>query len=334
MRFLGGAEAASRLDDWIRLGVPLLAAPNRQRDLVETESWGSHGKPHGRYRKWQLNDFGFRSPPMDRESDPARPRILILGASETFGLYESADMEYPAQLARRLEKQYEVVNAAMAGITLKSMLPYWDNWAGHFGARKVLIYPSPMFYLDDTPPELPKESIAKELPGGRFQLRLAGRLKDVYHSLPAWVRGLREQWVVDEQSAGKDAGWTFTSVPPNRLALFREDLESLVCRIRRSGAEPILLTHAVSAAWPPRAEDEAYLRAMRMFFPRATSETLVEFERQANRIVRDLAGAKGLVLIDVDGALSGRRELFADMVHFNDAGATELADLLARRLAP
>jgi hypothetical protein len=327
-----GGEAAARLDDWIRLGVPLLASPDRESALVVAEPWGQRGRPDGQFRKWKLNAFGFRAPPLDCAPDPARPRILVLGASETFGLYEPAGKEYPAQLAALVQERYEVVNVALAGMALPSMLAYWDHWASRFGAGKVLLYPSPLFYLDDEPPGPPRSGTARIEEGPAWQPRLASRVQDAYHTLPAWVRGLRERWVIWRAGAGHEDGWEFRAVPRDRLTLFRRDLFLLVQHIRRGGVEPILVTHASSAACPPRPQDEAFLRSMRMFFPRAREEILVDFERQANAEVRDLAREEGVRVIDADRALTGRREWFADLVHFNEPGARQMAELLADHL--
>jgi len=298
--------------------------------LTEAEPWGAHGRPDGQFRKWKLNAFGFRAPPMDRQPRPGQQRVMILGASETFGLYEDAGMEYPAQLALLLQQKYEVINAAMAGITLKSMIPYWDNWAGNFGANKVIVYPSPMFYLDAKPPAAAPHE--KQVAWQSFRPRLAERFRDVYHALPDCVRALREEWVIEREGAADDG--EFIVVPEERLRLFRQDLCQLVRHIRARGAEPILLTHASSAAWPPRPEDDTFIRRMRMFFPRAKAATLVEFERQANAVIRGLVRQHQVRFIDVDQALTGQRELFADMVHFNNGGATKMAELLARHLEP
>ena len=66
-------------------------------------------------------DFGAPSIPQDPR--PGEIRVLILGSSESFGLYESPGLEFPAQLASRLRDRgdFEVVNAAVAGMTLATM---------------------------------------------------------------------------------------------------------------------------------------------------------------------------------------------------------------------
>lgn len=329
-----GAEAAARLDDWLRRDTPLLANPERDRDLMQVESWGFRGRPHGRYRKWTLDANGFRITPSADEG----PCLLILGASETFGLYESPEKEYPAQLARLLQEKQpcRVLNASLAGISLHSLVVYWDNWAGNFNADYVLLYPSPHFYLDTDPPH-PLENLpaSDEAWRGKMpQPRLLERVKEQYHALPAWLKKYREEWTIRRETAGKAADWLFQSVPEDRLHLFEDDLRRLLAHIRARGAEPILATHAISASSPPRSEDETYLRRMRMYYPRATTETLVAFEQQANEAIRRLAKEEQLALVDADRALSGRRELFADLVHFNDEGAALMAHLLVEQLPP
>jgi hypothetical protein len=335
---LAGAEISCRVDNWIRQDVPLSANPNRERDLVLGESWGSRGRPHGRYRKWKLDGNGFRIIPNLASSQPEEPRLLILGASETFGLYESLGKEYPAQLAQRLqsERHVRVINAAMAGITLKSLIVYWDHWAGNFQAEQVIIYPSPQFYLDNEPPALPVNPQRGEAEPSVFELRprLVGRLHDLYHQLPAWMKRYREEWVIHRETTGKDPTWFFSDVPEDRLKGFGNDLRQLLAHVRQRGAEPILLTHARSVTLPLRSSDENQLRGMRMFCPRVTPQTLLRFEERANDLMRKMAVEEQVVLMDVDRVLSGRRELFADLFHFNDEGAAKMAELLAAQLPP
>lgn len=329
-----GAELAARLDDWIRQETPLLANPDHDRDLMTVEAWGFRGRPHGQFRKWQLDAYGFRVTPSATEG----PCLLILGASETFGLYESPGREYPAQLARLLQQKQpcRVLNASVAGISLNSLIAYWDNWAGNFNADRVLIYPPSHFYLDAEPPHPPENLPTTDAEWRRKlpQPRLLERVKELYHRLPAWMKKYREEWTIQRETAGRDADWVFREVPEERLRLFEDDLTRLIAHIRARGAEPILVTHAISAADPPRPEDETYLRRMRMYYPRPTPETLVAFEKRANEVVRRLAKQEHLTLIDADRALSSRSELFADLVHFNDEGATKMAELLAENLPP
>ena len=80
---LATAELVARFDDWLFFDAAILSTPDRQRDLELHASDTIRGKPNGAHRKWKLNTDGFRGPAIDPR--PAGKRVMILGASETFG---------------------------------------------------------------------------------------------------------------------------------------------------------------------------------------------------------------------------------------------------------
>ena len=102
--------------------------------------------------------------------------------------------------------------------------------------------------------------------------------------------------------------------------------------VRASGAQPILVTHAIRTTSPPRPEDMNDLREMRRYAPRATEETIAAFDVAAAGVVRDLGKTDGVPVIDVAAAMSGERKWFADLSHFTDEGAAEMAKVLAEEL--
>jgi bacterioferritin len=156
------AEATARLDDWINSGIPFLARPTTHEDLTFHEGVVIRGAPGAVHKKWKMNQHGFRGPEISERPGQGVTRVIVLGASETFGLYESRDMEFPAVLRRLLETEgaFEVINAALPGMTVRSMKPYWDAWVARFAPHVVIIYPSPLFYLNMGAP--PRASSAKE----------------------------------------------------------------------------------------------------------------------------------------------------------------------------
>jgi hypothetical protein len=335
--FLLSAEMTARLDDWLHLGVPIFATPDMEQDLLMKDENGTRGRPHGRFKKWQLNAYGFRSPVISLTPSPDCKRIMVLGASETFGLYESEHKEFPAQLAGLLEQQgrCEVINAALPGMSIRSMTRYWETWAGQFRPDVVVIYPSPAFYLNDSfsraprPKGQPQAAGHESAPGMRS--RLVFRMKDTFH-LPDFVEKWRAERdiraKIDSLTAGED-GTFFRAVPRERVDLFSADLGRLVKSIQKQGARPILLTHAMRSAIPPRAEDLSDLRSARIHLPRVTEEVFAEFEQAAARAVVERAGECGVRVVDIAGAIGGRREWFADLVHFNDEGASVVGELVA-----
>jgi hypothetical protein len=72
------------------------------------------------------NGFGFRDRPWPVERTPGVPRILCLGGSTTEGRKDDA---YPLWLEQTLERRagrdFEVLNAGMAGWTSAEMLVAW-----------------------------------------------------------------------------------------------------------------------------------------------------------------------------------------------------------------
>ena len=92
---VGSAELTARLEDRLRLGIDWFAVPDHDRDLVLHDELGIRGRPNGRFKKWSLNSFGFRHQEMSLEPRPDCVRIIVLGASETFGLYESSGHGVP-----------------------------------------------------------------------------------------------------------------------------------------------------------------------------------------------------------------------------------------------
>ena len=92
------------------------------------------------------------------------------------------------------------------------------------------------------------------------------------------------------------------------------------------------MTHAVKSAMPPRPDDVADLEGMRVILPRASVKALMAFEAKANQAIRELGARRGVQVIDAARVIGGHRAWFADLVHFNDQGAAEIADLIAERL--
>jgi len=338
-------EVTARIDDWIRLGVPFMHTASGA-DLRVTDSLGTHGRPLGRYQGWKLNNFGFRGPSMTALPRPGCTRIMILGASETMGYYETPGKEFAAQLRDSLKPFgcFDVVNAGIPGIGTKSIVALWNQYADRFGAQIVMIYPTPAFYLGDEtrgwpspdpgtrtgtlPPQPSSSPTWASVP---WQPRLIDRLHQTLHT-PDFLQRLRlERWIA-QALRGKPPGWVWTQPPTDRVDAFMKDLDSLVTDIRAAGARPILITHAVRATVPPRPEDALLLLGWRLYSPRATTETSLRFEAVVAQQMREYGARNGIAVADVERALTGHGELFGDVVHFSNDGSARVAGVLTRTL--
>ncbi|MDB4912942.1 MAG: hypothetical protein JWM95_586 [Gemmatimonadetes bacterium] len=327
---IGSAEAAARIDDWIRLDVPLVHTPDYDHDLKLRDWFGIRGRPNGHYQQWRLNRFGFRGPEMAVAAAPGCRRVMILGASESFGLYESENREYPAQLRDSLQRSgcYEVLNAAIAGAGLRSIIRLWEYYAAQFHPDVVVIYPTPAFYLSEVAPGW------TPLPGHAppdTKLPPRPRLIEHFHnvwSTPDIIQSHRVARWIAADTAGKPSSWFFPDPPTDRVDVFISDLDSLVKAIRASGSQPVLVTHAMRFAIPPDPRDSLLLLSWDHFTPRARPLTLLTFDVAAASRMRKYASAHHVPLGDAQQALNGRRSLFGDFIHFNDTGSAIMAGLI------
>jgi hypothetical protein len=325
----GAGELASRTDDWLFADVPFFANPDRQHDLELHDADGVRGRPHGVYKKWKLNAYGFRGPEIDEHPASTVRRVMLLGASETFGLFESPDHEYAALLRERLAKaghlEIEIVNAAIAGIGLPTMTHYWEQWASRFEPSVVVIYPSPHFYLDNKPPRF-QPRIPEP---NAWQSRFAERVVD---TVKKWdvLKAIRLHLHLRRELAGKGDDYLFDGTPPaDRLEAYERDLETLADAVEKKGARPVLVTHAFKTPSPPAPGDRFELEYMRIFFPRALPESLPAFDEAARKETIELGRRRGWQVIDASAVMTGHREWFGDVVHFNDAGSAKMAEILA-----
>ena len=128
--FLLALEATTRLDQWWSQGAPLLGEFTYESALQERDEAGVRGRPHGRYEKWKLNAHGLRGPDLATPKPPGVVRIASIGASETFGLYETPGREWPRQLEAELRAsglEAEVLNASIAGMGLRTRIAFFRD---------------------------------------------------------------------------------------------------------------------------------------------------------------------------------------------------------------
>jgi hypothetical protein len=315
----------ARIDDAARAGISVLRSPT-ESDLTMRDSWGIRGRPLAQYRKWRLNNAGFRGSDVRSLPRSECVRVAVMGASETFGYYESPGKEYPAQLADSLNHHgcYEVINAAVVGMSLPGQVRLWEWWLSRFRPDIVVIYASPAFYLSNEAPRFDGYQTVPAPSPRRFASRLLDRLHSRIH-YPEFIQRRRVEKALADARNDKPAGWLYTQVPDERLALFREHLDSLINSVRAAGAKPVLITHAVRFGSSVKGEDRDLLRSWSSYTPRATEEVLLAFEVESAVLERDLAKTSGVPLVDAAAIMTGRSAWFGDPIHFTDEGASVMA---------
>jgi lysophospholipase L1-like esterase len=319
-------EVAARLEDWWSDGASPFK-PYSIDTLFQASQLGREGVPHARFGKWRMNGMGFRGeePLADRE------RVLVFGASETFGQYESPGHEYPQVLSRELEVVapgvYDVVNAALPGMRIGRMA-YLDRALERTRPRFVVIYPSPANYIGTEEPfcHRPTAPVPSGASGGDH-LRILGRLDQLAKRVvpPAAMTAFRE---ADLWRTSRNIQ-VAQRVSEGTIRAFEADLECAVDRVLARGAVPVLVTHATYFGGELREVDRPTMMAWRRFYPELAESGFLDLEARANASVRNLASRRGLPLFDAAANIAPGAGSFADFVHFTDDGSRAMAHGLA-----
>jgi hypothetical protein len=67
---------------------------------------------------------------------------------------------------------------------------------------------------------------------------------------------------------------------------------------------------------------------MRAYVPRASEAIIAAFEYQAAARMRSIGERQCVQVIDAARTMSGRRELFIDLVHYSPQGLATISDLI------
>lgn len=348
--FLVIFELTCRIEDWIRFRTPFFTPITSQVDLLQHDEHGIHGRPNARFQKWIMNAIGTRGPDVSLPKAPGTVRIVFVGASETFGLTESPGKEFPRQLEDTLNARlatvgcsdtavarFEVVNAALPGMSLITIEQDVRNRIRRFDADFIALYPTPAQYLFEEAPVAARPDSTgrgRELPGARalrprFLNRVRTQLKTL---LPDFVATWLRRRDTESSTRDKPAGWRFESVPADRMDQYRRNLSALVKTIRSVGATPVLATHA-NAFMRPGFDDRDLMYAWERFYPRATGPVIVAFDSVARGVTLDVASESKVLAVDVAAYLQrSSDDVFSDFVHFTDVGAARVAEALAPAL--
>jgi lysophospholipase L1-like esterase len=329
--FALAAEMCARLDDFMAYGAPIWGPYNNAR-LYERDQIGQRGKPGARYKKWQLNSLGYRGPELREGST----RIVCIGASETFGLYEADGEEYPRQFERDLNAHsgnntFQVVNAAYPGETLATSILRVPGIVETIHPRFVLLYPSPASYIWLPWLHTGTATVPSDQGPGRFDLRIAERTRTALKaSLPDGV----QTWLRQREINAAAAEFSIMDrVPEENVLRYRSDLAVLINALQSRGVEPILVTHANPFGEHPLHPDYDLLTSWRKFYPMLTDDGFIDMEHRMNDAMRSLAAEKHIQLIDAAHEIPTSRDNFADFCHFTTVGASLMASHLADEFA-
>ena len=328
-------ELAVRLDDWVRFGVPLSSGATSIEDLRVVDTLGRHARPGTAFRKYRINALGFRGAEVSDAELRARSLVVVSGASETFGLYESAGMEWPQQLSDSLNRQCRtkpvtVLNAAFVGMALPTVIHDVERRILRLRPKVIVYYPQPSQYLFGDVPRVSPSSTAPPPPLPAWRLRSAPRLRDDFKGImPEVVLDyLRRRETERSRSAGEEL---FDKFPAERLDSMEAHLRTLVGVVRRGGASIVVVMPQHRFSDTTSVAEQRWLRAWERFVPKASGSLILSFSSLASQRIRAVASDSGVSLVEPPFPNGPQRALmFADPGHFTDRGAAVLAEATSR----
>jgi len=328
-------ETTARLDDLITWKAPFFG--NYNNDMLSvSDQYGWHNRPGAKYQKWEINRFGFRGPEITREKADGVIRVICLGASETFGLFESPGLDYPSQIQTMLDEQYpgrfQVLNASCPGMSPPRIVYYFNTWLKQFEPDIVTYYAAADFYLNIMPPS--KDIITQEQPSQPpFTFRLADKLRIATKGfLPRAWQIAYKKYSMKRILDGHPADWVWSSPPPDRIALFREHMIYFIDQIRANRTGIVLATKANSISVAMTSWDDYNMTNWRYFHIRASEKCLLETDLAAADVLRGLGAEMGVPVADVAPLLPKSPEYFGDSGHLTNKGAAIVARAITEKI--
>lgn len=328
-------ELTVRFDDWSQFDVPMLARPIVLDELAVRDSLGLHARPGTHFRQFRINSLGFRGPEVTADLDSSL-LIIASGASETFGLYESPDSEWPRQLEdslRTCAPQAVVLNAAFAGMSLPTVEQDFQLRLQRFRPKYVLYYPTPMQYLSDLPLYASEPSFDPPEALSPFRMRAGPRLRDALkRALPDPVLSAIRGVLLSRDRASRGVEPKST-VELFRIEAFESDLRRLVGTYRAGGATPVLVVHRNRFAETVSSESRVWLRAWERFYPGYTGPAIVKFDSLAAERVRRVGKDSAVLVVDpLQNLRRVGQAAFSDFSHFTTEGSAAVSGAVAEGL--
>lgn len=323
---LATLDIAARIDDALNEGADFWK-PYSIANVFQPSQFGLEGKPEMRYGKWSMNQLGYRGP----DPVPGRTNVVIFGASETFGLYESAGREYARVLENLLNpdagrEHYNVVNLGIPGTRL-GRSGYLVRGIEQVHAKIAVIYPSPANYIGTTVPLCDKPSLPVSSDGGMSgYLRIVGK----FEQLAKKYVPIKLLTAVRQFSIWRDTRHVavIDRVPEATIDAFKADLACQANAAQSAGAKVILVTHANYFGRDLLLADMPMMISWRRFYPELKESGFLDLERRANTAIQEVGLKLGIDIVDAASQIPVGPQYFADFVHFTDAGSAKMAALL------
>jgi lysophospholipase L1-like esterase len=343
-------EIAARVDDKVKYGAPFLGRYSFHL-LKATDSDGIKvNVPNSSFEKWKINQFGFRGPQIALQKPEGTIRIACMGLSETFGMYESPDKEWPRQLASILNQyeDFEVVNTSVPGLLLNEYSRYIEKYVLAIHPDVIILYLNPFPYAVGANKFSKRQSASTEKPTTtvrrsksitnlvNFDLRVIPKIKQaIKRILPQQTLKRYRLWQMERQITSIQArrlngAKPLDVAPPDSLNSFRHDIEELFRFLNAHKIDVILSSYPVLISNRNLDEYPEIFLDHRRFYVELSLEGIIDVAKQFNEILKTTASRYSIPFIDNSSVIPKNTRHFADNVHYTDEGANLVAKNFAK----
>jgi lysophospholipase L1-like esterase len=327
-------EIAARVDDRITFGAPLWSPYNSDM-LRETDAEGiPRNRPGARFEKWKINSLGFRGDDVTQGKPPGRRRIVCLGQSESFGLFERQGGEWPARLARLLRSTHpdvEVINASVVGTGRNSRQAYFEKYVFPLEPDVVILYMNVLADARTRERALTPNTAspaAQTFPQSRLLPKLKPRLLAM---IPETAANTGRTWRLDRRIRQLEQDTLHgrpprDALPDENIVSFERYVRRLVHFLRAKDVTPILATYPTLVNETNAARYHIQIARERTYYIEFSEQGLFATARTLNGVLRRVASDLSVPLVDADSSMPKTTEFFGDQVHYTDAGAEFVAE--------
>jgi lysophospholipase L1-like esterase len=278
----------------------------------------------------RIDERGFRGDGVADPKPAGRVRVAFLGGSTTFCAEASSNAAtWPSLVVDALRAAHpradvDGLNAGVAGYVLDDLLKNLEHRVAPLAPDVIVVYEATNDFT-------------------KWSRELA-REQGVYtgHSDgDSWLSRTSLAWHLVEKNLLVRARGADAAAGANRLVLdearvvppFRARLERLVARAREIAPCVVLVTFSQRArAGQDAAERDAACVTHAYYMPYVSHDTVVRGFAAYNAVIRDVARAAGVGLIEGEDAIPADALHFADSVHFTDQGSRAQAERVSAGL--
>lgn len=294
----------------------------------------------------RINALGFTGDVPAIEKPANTVRVLVLGSSTMFNRHMAAQLK--TALQKKTSRTVELLDAGLRSHTSQADVLKWQYLA-HYQWDYVLFYNGindlwanhvrPQdFYRDyrQLDPWYRRGWWLDHSVLARYGYNFLYRQRQVINQV------MQERWFPAYQFVFPKKPYInaadFASLP-----VFARNVEQIVAESRRVGAQPVLISFA--SHLPENYSRQAFLDKTldyvnpdnydsRDVYNWGPPDYVREGLARENKLLREIARQRDVLLIDIDQQMSGRGQWFGDVCHFNAEGVAVFSAQVADAMAP